>query len=189
MFFNKKNDKDITKDPSGLQQLEIAASMQGALSFKDPVHLLIHGSFEGTLETRGILEISQKAVVRAHIKGERVMILGEVIGNVSATQGLELGEAARLTGDVRTPSLTVKTGAILQGSVIMSGGAQPVEREREETPGGLLGVDELAAYLSVEKALICEWADSGRLPAQKRGANWRFDKKKVDEWVASGMIQ
>ena len=48
--------------------------------------------------------------------------------------------------------------------------------------------NEVANYLSVESKLINQWAESGRLPAERRGSDWQFEKAKVDEWIANGRI-
>ena len=53
--------------------MDVDASMQGSLSFKDPVNLRINGKFEGTLEVRGNLTIGQNAIVLADIVEHRTM--------------------------------------------------------------------------------------------------------------------
>ncbi|MCA9395878.1 MAG: polymer-forming cytoskeletal protein [Candidatus Omnitrophica bacterium] len=172
--------------------LEIDANMQGTLSFKDPVNIAINGSFEGTLETKGTLTIGSQAVVRAKISGENVTILGELIGDVLASGLLDLRETSRLIGDVRAAGLSIEAGAVLQGHVAMIGQNESEAqkpKKRTERLEDLLGVDEVAEYLSVKKSLIFEWADAGKLPATREGSEWKFEKEKVDEWVASGMIK
>ncbi len=37
--------------------LDVDASMQGSLTFRDPVNLRIHGKFEGSLDTKGQLTV------------------------------------------------------------------------------------------------------------------------------------
>ncbi len=174
----------------GEKILDVDASMQGTLTFKDPVNLRINGTFEGTLNTKGNLTIGETAQVKATITGETVVIAGEVVGDIVASIELRLMAPARLVGDVETPSLVVQKGATLQGRLNMIN-AQGVREDRPHTPGdrGTMGVDELASYLAVEKTLIFEWAESGKLPAVRDGKNWRFEKNKVDEWVASGKIK
>jgi excisionase family DNA binding protein len=49
--------------------------------------------------------------------------------------------------------------------------------------------EELAKYLEVDAAMILEWVNSGKLPGVKEGDDWRFDRSKVDEWVAAGKIK
>ena len=181
---DKRNGADFD-EPQG-KVLEIDAEMQGSLSFKDPVNILINGNFEGTLDTLGILTIGERASVKATIKGETVILKGELVGDLTVSESLSLCAKARLIGDIQTPSLSIETGAILQGQVDMTTETTTSSKGSESS---FFNVDELASYLSVEKSLIFEWADSGKLPGTRRGSNWKFEKEKVDEWVASGMIK
>ena len=49
--------------------------------------------------------------------------------------------------------------------------------------------DEVAKYLEVDMNLVSEWVSSGKLPGMKEGDGWRFDRSKIDEWVAEGKIK
>ena len=158
--------------------IEVDASMQGSLSFKDPVNLRINGRFEGTLDTAGSLMISEGAEVKATIHGELVMIGGSLTGELIASKRLELGPSARVTGKITTPSLIVREGAVLEGQIEMGRSAG------KPASGGLVTSEEIAHYLEVDVASVVEWAASGRLPAQRDGNNWKFDRAKVDEWLA-----
>jgi excisionase family DNA binding protein len=53
----------------------------------------------------------------------------------------------------------------------------------------MMTADEVAKYLEVEAGLISEWVNSGRLPGIKEGDSWRFDRAKIDAWVAEGKIK
>lgn len=180
-----RNNKKEAKNEMSEKILEVAASMQGSLVFKDPVNLRINGSFEGTLNTRGTLIIGENAEVKADIVGEVIRISGEVIGDIKAEAQLEVTASGRLVGDVIAPSLVVEEGAVIQGKLDMISVGPKVDSKNRS----LMNADELASYLAVEKTLIFEWADSGKLPAVREGSGWRFDKSKVDEWVASGRIK
>lgn len=160
--------------------LEVDASMTGTLTFKDPVNLLINGQFEGTLDTKGNLSIGQKAQVKATIQGEAVTIGGSVTGNVTATTRLELLSSARVTGKVSSPRVIMQDGAVLQGTLEMIGA-------RSASPW--MTADELARYLEVEVSTVSQWAQSGRLPAQAEGSQWRFDRAKIEEWLAHEKIK
>jgi excisionase family DNA binding protein len=186
-MFDKKAKSTNTPAAPGDRALEIDASMQGTLSFKDPVNLVINGNFEGDLETVGKLTIGEDASVKARIRGEVIVVHGEIIGDVICTKALELAPTARLIGDVQTPAISMEHGSILQGQVNMI--STDTKARTITNKASNMGVDELASYLSVEKSLIFEWADNGKLPGVREGQTWRFDKKKVDEWVASGRIK
>jgi excisionase family DNA binding protein len=51
-----------------------------------------------------------------------------------------------------------------------------------------LNSEQLAKYLEVELSSIVEWANSGKVPASKENDNWKFERKAIDSWVASGKI-
>ena len=167
-------------ETNGEKWLEVDASMTGTMAFKDPVNLQINGRFDGTLDTKGNLSIGEKAQVKATIQGEAIIVGGTVNGNVTATSRVELLSTARLTGKVITPRLVMQDGAILQGTVEMLGG---------RGDGLWMTADELARYLEVDASTVVEWAQGGRLPAQKDGGQWRFERSRVEEWLAHEKIK
>jgi cytoskeletal protein CcmA (bactofilin family) len=77
--------------------LDVNASMQGNMIFKDPVNLKINGTFEGTLTTKGNLTIGESAEVKADIIGENIVIAGKVTGDIIAWQ-----DAAKYYGRIKT---------------------------------------------------------------------------------------
>ena len=50
--------------------------------------------------------------------------------------------------------------------------------------GNILNIEELARYMEVEVSNILEWANSGKIPAFKEGNDWRFERPKIEEWIA-----
>jgi len=64
--------------------LDIDASIQGNVVFKDPVNLKINGKFEGGLTTKGNLTIGSSADVKADIVGESIIVAGKVVGDIIA---------------------------------------------------------------------------------------------------------
>ena len=160
--------------------IEVDASMTGSLTFKDPVNLQINGRFEGTLDAKGNLSIGEKAQVKATIKGEAVSIGGIVNGTISATSRVELLSTARVTGKVSSPRVIMHDGAILHGTLEMAGGGgdQP-----------WMTVEELARYLEVDAETVGQWAQGGRLPAQRDGNEWRFNRAKIEEWLAHERVK
>ncbi len=165
--------------------LDVNASMQGTLTFKDPVNLKINGNFEGNLNIKGRLMIGENAKVRADITGEEIVIAGAVNGNIVASRELKLISPGCVIGNVTTPTLSVAEGAILEGFCKM----MLKERKGVTLTQKTMTIDELSNYLEVDKSLISEWADKGKLPAVKDGDAWRFDRSKVDEWVAAEKIK
>ena len=109
---------------------------------------------------------------------------GKVNGNINALRELKLIAPAAVTGDIRTPLLSVAEGAVFDGSCRMA------PREPSEAPRhGAMTPEELAKYLEVDATMIMDWVNSGKLPGVREGDNWRFDRSKIDEWVAAGKIK
>lgn len=168
------------QDGGGERWLEVDASMTGTLSFKDPVNLQINGQFEGTLNTKGNLTIGEKALVKATIQGEVITVGGRVDGAVIATGRIELLASARVTGKVSAPRIVMHDGAVLDGALEMTGA---------RADGAWMSVDDLAKYLEVDAATVTQWAQSGRLPAQRENGQWRFERTKVEEWLSHEKIK
>ncbi len=173
---NKKNNDKI---------LDVDASMQGSMVFKDAVNLRINGKFDGTLNTKGSLTIGENATVKADITGESITIAGEVTGDIKAKSGLRLVPPARVIGDIETPTLQVSEGAVLQGNCqMLTTGKTSVNRVAD-----YLSTEEVAQYLDVDTSLVVKWVSSGRLPGIKEKNDWKFDRSKIDEWVANEKIK
>ena len=158
--------------------------MQGTLTFKDPVNLRINGEFEGKLQTKGKLTIGERAVVTADIIGESIVVAGRVNGNIKADKILKLIPPAYVVGDIKAPTLNIEEGAIFEGCCTML----RVEKASKNT-ANMLTIDEVAKYLEVDKNVVLEWADTGKLPAMKEGSRWRFEKAKIEDWLTSEKIK
>lgn len=153
---------------------DVDASMQGSLKFKEPVNLRINGKFEGTLELKGILTVGKSAQLNAQINGDHIIIAGKVKGRIVAREGLSLLSTAIVEGDIYPRKLSVAEGAIFDGKCFML--------------GDFLNTEDLARYLEVDLSSVLEWANSGKIPAQKDGNSWKFERKAIDSWVASGKV-
>ena len=74
----------------------------------------------------------------------------------------------------------MQEGAILHGTLEMIGSAvEPV----------WMSVEELARYLEVDAGTVVQWAQNSRLPAQRDGEQWRFDRTKIEEWLAHERVR
>jgi len=175
----KKQDQPVEK------VLDINATMQGTMVFKDPVNLRINGEFEGKLDTKGKLIIGEDAQVKADINGENITVAGKVTGNIVATGRLNLIAPADILGDIVTPMLTVSDGAILNGNCKMS-----YLSEQATTSGKakVMALDEVARYLEVDTSLVKEWAMQNKIPARKENNTWKFHKQEIDSWIAKEKV-
>ncbi|MBF0489887.1 MAG: polymer-forming cytoskeletal protein [Candidatus Omnitrophica bacterium] len=173
MSFTRREPK---KEPQPEEKvIEINAQMDGALTFGDPVNLLITGKFTGKLDTKGILTVGPTSQIEANIQGDNIILAGKVKGNVTAKRMLVLMPTAILIGDVTTPKLNIVEGAIFQG--------------RCQMMDDFLSVDDLAQYLEIENPAIIELAETGKIPAIKDDNGWKFERSKIDQWAAAGKVK
>lgn len=150
--------------------LDVDATMQGTLSFSDPVNLRINGEFDGQLTTKGNLIIGQTAYVKAQIKGESVFVSGRVRGPIKA-DNIKLSSTAEVYGDIQAAIVSIEEGAVFNGRCQMTGNKASLE--------------EISDYLSVEKDKVIEWVDANKIPVEREGSKLWFDRKKVDQWMAA----
>ncbi|MBB6480838.1 bactofilin family protein [Spirochaeta isovalerica] len=92
-------------------------SFKGTMRFNDS--LKIDGFFEGNIESDGFLYIEKDAEVRAQIKVRTIIVGGKVIGNIEASEKLEMLESGKIFGNIRTPNLKVAEGVEFDGECEM----------------------------------------------------------------------
>ena len=51
---------------------------------------------------------------------------------------------------------------------------------KERKVGKILTAKELAEYLKLTEVTICKYATEGKIPGNKVGSRWRFEKEKID---------
>lgn len=166
--------------------LDVDASMQGSLIFKDPVNLKINGRFEGTLNTKGNLMIGEQASVNADIIGDSIVVAGRVNGTINALKELKVISPGCIIGDIKTPLLSVAEGAVIEGTCKMLLNSKGPEETARQV---IMTQEELAKYLEIDAALVAEWANLGKIPAIKQGDTWKFERSRIDEWVATEKIK
>jgi PTS system nitrogen regulatory IIA component len=49
-----------------------------------------------------------------------------------------------------------------------------------------LTIDELAEYLKMGRTKLYTMAQMGKVPGNKIGSQWRFDREEIDQWIKSG---
>ena len=105
------------------------AEVTGKLSFATPTR--IEGKLKGELRASDLLIIGAQAVVQANVHAEKLIVLGEVRGQVEGASRIEICAGGRLYGDIETKCLVVQEGATFEGRSKMgqeSGAAEDRER-------------------------------------------------------------
>ncbi len=80
--------------------------------------LKIDGHFKGNIKAQS-LYIGRDAIVEATINVNHAVVGGKVLGDVVATDFLELQAKAEVIGDIKTKKLIVAESAIIDGTIGM----------------------------------------------------------------------
>jgi cytoskeletal protein CcmA (bactofilin family) len=82
--------------------------------------LFIEGSVEGKIELRdNVLTIGPNAKIKAEVFAKVVIVRGEVAGNITASEKLDIRDSGSVDGDISAPVMAIAEGAHLRGSVDM----------------------------------------------------------------------
>ena len=98
--------------------------------------LTIEGHVEGKIELRDhVLTIGPNGKIKAQVFAKAVIVLGEVNGNVTATEKVDIRDGGSVDGDIVSPRVAIAEGAHFRGSVDMQrkGGQsqpQPVQTQQ-----------------------------------------------------------
>src|SRR5665213_669134 len=89
--------------------------------------LTIEGHVEGTIQLREhVLTIGPNGKIKAQVFAKSVIVLGEVMGNVTASDKVDIRDNGSVDGDIVSPRVAIAEGAHFRGSVDM---------QRKGTPG------------------------------------------------------
>ena len=95
----------------------------------------IDGQMSGRItSTGGTLVIGTNGKVDANIEVAVATVHGTVNGDIIATQRLELGRSAKVSGNIQTPSLMIEQGAIFEGSCKMTQASAAAEKNKQTYP-------------------------------------------------------
>lgn len=98
--------------------------------------LTVEGQVEGKIELRDhVLTIGPNGKIKAQVFAKAVIVLGEVNGNVTATEKVDIRDGGSVDGDIVSPRVAIAEGAHFRGSVDMQrkGGQQaPAKGDSEK---------------------------------------------------------
>ena len=104
----------------------------GEANFK--AMMRVDGHLSGRISSSsGTLIVGANGKVDANIEVAVAVIHGSINGDIIATQRLELGRAAKVNGNIQTPSLIIEQGAIFEGSCKMLQMTASVEKNKKKS--------------------------------------------------------
>lgn len=81
--------------------------------------LTVRGRVEGELTLSKTLIVETSGVVKANVAVRNAIVSGVVVGNINATESVELTREGRMVGDIRAPRVIIVDGASFRGRVDM----------------------------------------------------------------------
>jgi cytoskeletal protein CcmA (bactofilin family) len=104
----------IKGDLSGAEDLTLEGRVEGRINLPD-----------------NVLTVGASAKLNAEIVAKSVIVLGQVIGNVTAKERFELKAGGTVEGNLAAPRITMADGAIFNGKIEMPHG-KPAEKPVEK---------------------------------------------------------
>ena len=120
----KQDAQPSVADPNGWvnERTRIAVghgiNVSGKLIFNEPVR--IEGTFRGEVTSTALVVISEGGTVEGKMKASKLVVLGEMRGDIVDATRAYLGPRARVYGDINADNLTVCEGAYFSGNVRMT---------------------------------------------------------------------
>jgi cytoskeletal protein CcmA (bactofilin family) len=100
-----------------LKESLIAADLTIEGKIEGSGHVRIAGKFKGDVNVQGNLTIEHGAKVTGGVRANRIVIAGELEGNVESAQHVELLQSGLLAGDLKAGSVTIAAGSRMRGNV------------------------------------------------------------------------
>jgi cytoskeletal protein CcmA (bactofilin family) len=107
--------------------------VQGNLSGDEDLHVL--GRVDGRIELQRTLVVAPSGIVKAEVVVKNAVVSGVVVGNIRASESVELTREGRMVGDIFAPRVIIVDGASFRGSVDMGDiENMPVRKPQAERP-------------------------------------------------------
>lgn len=98
--------------------------VKGEISGRE--NLFFDGELEGKVHiAEGSFTAGPNARINAQIEAREIIVRGEVIGTLKASERVQVWSTGRVTGDMETRGVVIEDGAILSGSVKIRQKEQP----------------------------------------------------------------
>jgi cytoskeletal protein CcmA (bactofilin family) len=100
----------------------------GRLVFQEPIR--IEGHFRGEVSSSELVVISEEGSVGGRIQSPRLVVLGELEGDIVASRSVVLGPRSRFKGKIEATNLTICEGACLNADLRIGCRSEEVLRRK-----------------------------------------------------------
>jgi cytoskeletal protein CcmA (bactofilin family) len=97
--------------------------------------LTIEGQVEGKIELKdNVLTIGTNGKIKAQVFAKTVIVLGEVIGNITSSEKVDIRDHGSVDGDITSPKVAIAEGAHFRGAIDMNRGGAKSEGKSDARP-------------------------------------------------------
>ena len=115
------------------KQVTIGHSIQVKGELTGSEDLVIDGTVDGKIQLKDHdLTIGTTGRITAEIQAKTVVVVGQVKGNITAGNRIEITETGSVLGDLQAPRISLADGATFRGAIDM--GAKPKTASAETRP-------------------------------------------------------
>jgi len=91
--------------------------------------LTIEGRVDGKIELRDhVLTVGSNGRIKAQVSAKAIVVLGQVTGNLNATEKVDIKESGSVEGDIVAPRVAIADGSHFRGSIDMQKKDQPADK-------------------------------------------------------------
>ena len=124
--------KEFSGGSGGSDNTVIGASILISGKLTGDEDLTVRGRVEGEVNLTRTLIVEPSGIVKANVSVKNAIVSGVVVGNIAATESVELTQEGRMVGDIRSPRVIIVDGASFRGQIDM-GDATPRAEGSEKT--------------------------------------------------------
>src|SRR5947209_13548009 len=91
--------------------------------------LTIEGRVDGKIELRDhVLTVGSNGRIKAQVSAKAIVVLGQVTGNLNATEKVDIKESGSVEGDIVAPRVAIADGTHFRGSIDIQKMDQPADK-------------------------------------------------------------
>ncbi len=108
--------QNANTEPASPLDVGSKISIRGTIISRGDVYL--NGEVEGKVEAvNSTVTVGRSAKVVANLEAKKVVIVGNVDGNIKATEIVEVHKTGAITGDLTTARIAIEDGAYFKGNI------------------------------------------------------------------------
>ena len=137
------------EDNKGIVGIGKSIVVKGELSGNEDIR--VEGRVEGKIDlNQNLLTVGECGKVKAQVLAKTVVVIGEVLGNITAVEKVSIQEKGVVNGDISSPRVAIAEGAHFRGSIDMrraesAGPAAAAGAAGSASPSGAAGAGAAAA--------------------------------------------